>query len=436
MPHLVRGCLILVALSILGSDWPQWRGKNRDNVWQVEKLPETLPEKLDARWKKPIGGGYGGIAVTGGRVYVMDRQKDAEAIIRVRGAAAGLFARLATKEVERVVCLDAETGKQHWVHEYPVAYGRLDYGNGPRCTPTVHAGKVYTLGALGHLYCLDAKSGKVVWSRDTVKDFTGKIPTWGHACSPLVDGKRLIVQVGGKDALLVALDIDSGKEVWRALDDPPGYSSPVIVQTKDWRQLVYFTPRHIVGLDPEKGKVLWKEPFKGITYDVSISDVVYTDGVLLAGNYWSGSKALTLNEKGLEPKVAWEGKALSLLMSTPLVKGKHIYALDRFNGLKCLELRTGKVIWEKEHLTTRGNNPQLSLAWVGGDRALILNTPGELLLVELTPTGLKKLGKAPIIGKTWAHPAFADGCVFARSDEEIVCVPLTGRGIAVLRGWG
>src|SRR5207249_925926 len=130
-------------------------------------------------------------------------------------------------------------------------YGKLDYGNGPRSTPTIAGGRVYALGALGHLHCLDARTGAVVWSRDTVKDFMGRIPTWGHACSPLVDGKRLIVQVGGQPgACLVALDLATGKEVWRSLADRPGYSSPVLVDTSRWRLLAYFTPEHIVGLDP------------------------------------------------------------------------------------------------------------------------------------------------------------------------------------------
>jgi outer membrane protein assembly factor BamB len=406
MPRSLRYGLVLVCLAGLGADWPQWRGAKRDNVWAEKGLPDRLPGKLDARWKKPLGAGYGGIAVHAGRVYVMDRLKT-------------------PREVERVVCLDAADGKQLWAHEYAVVYGKLDYGNGPRSTPTVHAGKVFTLGALGHLHCLDARSGKVVWSHDTVKQFRGRVPTWGHACSPLVDGKRLVVQVGGQPgAGLLALDVDTGREVWRSLDDPPGYSSPVVVDTGNWRQLVYFTPRHVVGLEPATGKRLWQVPFKGIEYDVSISDVVFSDGVLLASNYWSGSKAIRLDDQGRNPTVAWEGKALSLLMSTPLVRGKHVYALDRFRGLKCLEMQTGKVLWEGEHVTPRGTNPHASLVWAGGDRALILNTPGELLLVELTPRGLRSLGKAAVVGRTWAHPGFADGCVFARTDSEIVCVPL------------
>jgi outer membrane protein assembly factor BamB len=404
----MRYALLLLIFLSLAADWPQWRGVHRDGVWPEKGLPDRLPDKLTPRWKRPIGGGYGGVAVRGGRVYVQDRQTS-------------------PREVERVVCLDAADGKPLWEHVYPVAYGKLDYGNGPRATPTIHAGRVYTYGALGHLFCLDAASGKVVWQRDAVKDFKGVVPTWGHACSPLVEGKTLIVQAGGPGALLVALDLDTGKEGWRSLDDPPGYSSPVIIDAGKWRQLVYFTPRHVVGMEPSTGKPVWREPFEGINYDVSISDVVYADGVLLASNYWSGSKAVRLDEDGRNPKVVWEGKNLSLLMSTPLVRGKHVYGLDRFRGLKCLEVATGKVLWDNEHVTPRGTNPQASLVWVGGGRALILNTPGELLLVELSPKGLTRRGQAPVIGQTWAHPGFGDGCVFARSDKEIVCVPLAAR---------
>jgi outer membrane protein assembly factor BamB len=401
--------LIFPSLAARPADWPQWRGAGRDSVWAEKGLPDRLPATLKPRWKRPLGGGYGGIAVSGGRVYVMDRQKK-------------------PREVERVLCLDAAGGKPVWTHSYPVAYGKMEYGNGPRCTPTVHEGRVYTLGALGRLYCLEARSGKVLWKRDTVKEFKGRVPTWGHACSPLVDGRRLIVQVGGQPkACLVALDRTSGKELWRSLGDRRGYSSPVLVDGGKWRLLAYFTAEHIVGLDPARGKVLWRVPFEGITYDVAISDVVHAGGVLLASNYWSGSKAVRLDEKGLRPKVIWEGKKLSLLMSTPLVKDGHAYALDRFRGLKCIELKTGTVKWEGWHVTPRDRNPQASLAWVGGNRALILNTPGELVLAELTPRGHKTLGKARVIGRTWAHPAFADRCVFARSDEDIVCVPLAGK---------
>jgi outer membrane protein assembly factor BamB len=302
----------------------------------------------------------------------------------------------------------------------------MEYGNGPRSTPTAHGGRVYTFGALGHLHCLNAATGEVVWARDTVKDFKGRVPTWGHACSPLLDGGRLVVQVGGRpDACLVALDRGTGKELWRSLPDRPGYSSPVLLELDKGRLLVYWTPEHVAGLGPETGKVRWRVPFDGVTYDVSISDPVFAGGVLLASNYWSGSKALLLDGRG-GPRVGWEGRRLSLLMSTPLVRDGHTYALDRHRGLKCVELRSGQVKWEGEHITPRGTNPQATLVWAGG-RALALNERGELLLLELSPAGCRRLGQAPVIGKTWAHPAYAGGCVFARSDEEAVCVPLAGR---------
>src|SRR5207302_1617034 len=163
-----------------------------------------------------------------------------------------------------------------------------------------------------------AKTGKEVWGRDRVKDFSGRIPTWGLSSSPLVDGKRVLVQVGGVDANLVAFDRDTGKEAWRALADRPGYASPTVIEGKGWRQLACFQPEHVVGLDPETGKELWRVKHDPIEYDVAISDAVWHDGVLLTGDYWTGCRAITLDQDGRNPKLSWKGRQLSLLMSTPL----------------------------------------------------------------------------------------------------------------------
>jgi outer membrane protein assembly factor BamB len=393
------------------ADWPQWRGRSRDGVWKQNGLPERFPAKgLTPRWRKAIGGGYAGIAVTAGRVFTMDRQTR-------------------PREVERILCLDAATGALLWTRDYPVRYGKMEYGNGPRATPTVHDGRVYTLGAVGHLHCLEAATGKIVWSVDTVQQLKGRIPTWGQACSPLVDGDRLIVQVGGRpDACLVAFDRATGKVLWRSLADRPGYSSPIIIETRAGRQIVYWTPENVVGLEPATGTLLWKVPYAS-TYDVSISDPVWHDGVLVVSGYWEGSKAFRLDDKGRSPRVIWQGPRLNLLMSTPLYRAGHIYALDKKNGICCLELATGKVKWEKEYVSPKEHNPQAALVWLGDlgntrDRALIFNARGELVLAQLTPAGCRQISKAAIIERTWAHPAFADKCIFARNDKEIVCVPL------------
>lgn len=401
--------LVLVAgltAGVQGGDWPQWRGPHRDGVWPEAGVPERLPEAgLKARWRQPIGGGYGGIAATGGRLYVLDRQT-------------------MPREVERVLCLDAATGQPVWVHEYPVHYNKMDYGNGPRSTPTVQGGRVYTFGAVGHLHCLDAATGRVVWSRDTVAELKARVPMWGFASSPLLDGERLVVQVGGEpDACFVAFDRATGKEVWRSLADRPGYSSPVLIDAPGGRQLVAWSAEHVAGLDPATGAVRWRLPHT-TNYDVTISDPVYHKGVLLISDYWEGSKALRLDEHGAKPEILWQGRRLSLLMSTPLLRDGYAYALDKKDGLKCIELRSGTIAWEGEHVTPKERNPQASLVWVDASRALILNALGELILAELSPRGYRQLGKAAVLDRTWAHPGFADGCVFARNDKEIVCVPL------------
>jgi outer membrane protein assembly factor BamB len=409
-PHLGFALLVLClsTSTIAADDWPQWRGLKRDSVWREKGLPEKITaDGLSPRWKQPIGGGYGGIAVAGGRVYVMDRQTK-------------------PREVERVLCLSAESGKQLWVREYAVNYNKMDYGNGPRSTPTVHTGRVYTFGAVGHLHCLDAATGEIIWSHDTVREFKGRVPTWGHACSPLVDGDRLIVQIGGENACLVAFDCKTGKEIWRALADRPGYSSPVLIEGKFGRQLIYWTAEHLKGLDPATGKVRWQVPHT-TEYDVTISDPVWHDGVLLVSDYWTGSLAYQLSERGDDPKLLWQGKRLSLLMSTPLTRDGHVYALDKDKGLKCIEVKTGKVKWDGEFVTPRGHNPQASLVWAG-ENALIFNELGELIQARLTPAGFREVSKVSVVKDgTWANPAFADGCIYARNDKEIVRLGLKGK---------
>lgn len=404
-----RLCLLVVfgLTTAARADWPQWRGPNRDGVVPHADVPAKLPAEMKPRWRKAIGGGFSGIAVSGGRVYVFDYQK-------------------MPREQERVLCLDARTGETLWTHAYAVAYEKLDYGTGPRATPTVHNGRVCTFGSRGHLHCLDAKSGKVIWDRDTVKEFKGRVPTWGLSSSPLVDGKRLLVQVGGVDANLVAFDLDTGKEVWRALADRPGYASPTIISGKGWRQLACFQPEHVIGLAPETGKELWRIKHEAIEYDVAISDAVWHDGILLTGDYWTGSRALALDPAGRNPKVLWKGRKLSLLMSTPLCRDGHAYALDRHRGLKCVELKSGAIKWEDGPVAPRGRNPQASLVWAG-ERALIFNEKCELILAKLTPEKYDEISRVKVplkTGASWAHPAYADGCLFARDDEEIVCVPL------------
>src|SRR5205823_749538 len=184
--------------------WPEWMGAKRDGVWRedgiIDKFPEGGPK---VRWRQPIGPGYAGPAVAGGRVYVMDRGTD-KLVLK------DAFARTAMPGTERVLCLDAMTGKQIWKHEYDCPYAKLSYPSGPRTTPVIRDGRVYSLGAMGDLFCLDAGSGKTLWYKDLRHAYKHDQPIWGHSAHLLLDGKKLITLAGGDSSAVVALDKDSG----------------------------------------------------------------------------------------------------------------------------------------------------------------------------------------------------------------------------------
>jgi len=356
------------------SDWPQWRGPTRDGTWHEPNFPSNLPKSPKTLWKKNLGAGYGGIAVAQNKLFIMDRVTQPE-------------------ELERILCLDPLTGKQLWLHSYKAAYKKLDYGNGPRTTPTIHQGKVYTFGSIGDIHCLDMNTGKVLWQHNVQENFNAKHPTWGYSSSPLIDETRVLVQIGAKpNGCFIALDKDTGKEIWRSVGDRPGYASAQIFNINGKKQIVCWSAENALGLDPKTGAILWKFPVS-MDYDVAIADLVFHQGIFLASNYWTGSKAIELTNS--EPKLAWQGKQLSMLMCSPLVKDGYFYALDRFRGIKCIEAKTGKVLWENESVTPRGTNPQASMVWVGS-KALIFNEKGELILAEMNPKEFKLIDKISV----------------------------------------
>lgn len=390
------------------TDWPQFRGPRGDGTWHGPKLPDQWPAGgLKQVWKQTIGGGYSGVSVAEGRVITMDRQTN--------------------PEVERVLCFAATDGKPLWQHVYPVTYGKLDYGNGPRAAPTIHGGQVYTVGAMGDVRCLIAETGDVIWQRNYLTDFNGRMSTWGFAASPLVYGDWLILQPGGENgSSVVALERMTGKEIWRSLNDEAGYCTPLIHRIHDQDQLIIWTPSHIRGLEARTGKPLWAHPYE-ITYGVSIAKPIVHEDIVLVAGYWHGSKAIRLGETPTSATLAWEeNKYLRGLMSQPLYREGFVYLLDKQYGLTCFELQTGKKQWDdKNQMTPRGRNPHASLVWLGdGDRAIILNEEGELILARLNPEGYHEQSRTKITGFTWAHPAFAGNRVFARTDTELVSVSL------------
>ena len=392
-----------------GEDWPRWRGPRGNGTWNAPKLLDKWPQEgLQRAWTRPIGGGYAGVAASDQRIFTMDRQTTPQ-------------------DSERVVCFRATDGKPLWIHTYPIDYGKLEYGSGPRATPTIHDNRVYTLGALGHLWCLDAANGKPIWSAHLARDYQGRMPTWGYAASPLVADDLVIVQPGGKAGQsVVALNRKTGSPVWKTLSDEAAYATPILIERDGRRQLICWTPSHIRGLDPGTGKLIWAVPYQ-VTMGVSIATPVYEEDILFVSGYWEGSKAIRLGGDSNPAELLWEeNRHLRGLMSQPLYRDGYAYLLDKQHGMICFDFRTGKKIWDDgNRATPRGRNPQATLVWINqGDRALILNSAGELILAQLNRTGYQELARATVLGNTWAHPAYAADRIFARSDRELVAVQL------------
>lgn len=411
-PAFLVMALVLIVTSfwtvneLRGEDWPRWRGPRGDGTWRGPKLPDTWPANgLKRVWRNSIGGGYGGISVVDDRVFVMDRRKSPEA--------------------ERVLCFDASSGELKWERSYAVEYGDLDYGNGPRTTPTIHGNRVFTLGAVGHVHCLNAETGEVLWRKDFTKAIEKRLPMWGLAGSPVVHGDNVILHVGAKDnGCLIAVRQSDGGEVWRAISDKAGYATPVVIHREGIDEVVCWTEANVHGVNAKTGAPRWSIPFKS-TYGVAIATPIYREGLLFVSGYWEGSKAIQFSPK---VEVVWtDNRVLRGLMSQPLYRDGYVYLLEKRYGLTCFELKTGKKLWDdKNQMTPRGRNPQATMVWLGDeDRIIALNSDGELVLARLSPEKYEEQSRTKIIGETWAHPAYAGGRVFARSDKEIVCVSLT-----------
>jgi len=394
----------MLSTSALAQDWPRFRGPHGDGSWNPPQLPADLaniaPRQL---WKQDVGGGYGGVTVSDGRVFVMDRQKEPE-------------------EVERVLCFDAKTGKPVWEHRQVVSYGNMDYGTGPRASVTIHEGRAYTFGATGFAGCFDAATGQVKWLRDTVKDHGAELPKWGFSASPFIWKDTVLLHCGAKpNGSVIALDLATGDERWRGGDDPAGYCTPAVLATPAGPQLVQWGPEHVTGLEPGTGRTLWRIPYK-ITYGVSIAQPIAHEGLVFVSGYWHGSRAIRPGAKDAE--LVWsEEKTLCGLMSQPLYRDGYVYLLTKSEGVVCFKLADGAIQWkDAHHFTPKERNPQISLVWADHKAGTVcgLNALGELVIARFTPEKFEELSRHSIIGKTWAHPAYTRNVVFARSDTELV----------------
>ena len=422
------------------ADWPQWLGENRDGIWRdsgiLKKFPIAGPP---LNWRVPVGGGYAGPAVADGRVFIMDRQ-----LAKGMENPANQFDRSSIPGFERVICFDEKTGRELWVHEYSCAY-TVSYPAGPRATPTVDGPRLYTLGAEGNLFCLDADSGKVFWEKDFKKEYGVKSPVWGFTGHPLVRGGHLICLARGDGSTAVCFDKLTGKEVWRSLTArEPGYAPPTLINVGGMEQLIIWHPESINSLNPDTGEIYWTQPFR-LRFGLSVPTPRQFGNQLFVTAFYNGPMMMNLDPKKPIATLAWKGNRnsekntdkLHSIMPTPFIEKGHIYGVCSYGQLRCIRVDNGERVWEDLTATRDGKETRWGNAFLvkhkPSDRFFLFNELGDLIIADLSPEGYKQIDKTNLIEPTgkamnrkvvWSHPAFANRNVLVRNDKELASFSL------------
>lgn len=420
--------LAFLAGAATAEDWPQWRGPTRDGVWTETGLMEKFAaDKLEAKWRAPVGSGYSGPTVAKGKVYVMDRLTKPE-------------------EVERILCFEEQTGQPLWTQSYPMVYGRVGgYPAGPRASVTIHDGRAYALGTFGRFHCLEAESGKILWEKDLQKLYDIQLPGWGIAGSPFIVDNLVVLHIGGKGKCIVALDRVTGEEKWTALADRAQYTTPVLVQQAGQSVIVVWTGDSVAGLAPVDGKVLWQYKWKPRQMPIGVASPVVEKDQIFFTSFYDGSLMLRLAQDKPAVEKVWQlvgqneinTDALQSIISTPVFADGHVYGVDSYGQLRGLEGASGKRLWENLTAVPKARWSTIHFVKNGG-KYWLFNERGELIIAQLTPTGYTEISRAKLLeptmdqlrsrgGVCWSHPAYANKCVYARNDKELVCASLEAK---------
>ncbi len=431
-------CFLVIGLGVTQStsncrseDWPQWMGAKRDNVWDIAKPPQSFKAgSLKPLWTASVAGGYAGPAVVGDRVYVTD-------LITKANPKDANWGRRPFDGTERVLCLDNKTGKEIWKREYPVTYA-ISFSGGPRCTPIVDSGRVYTLGAEGDLYCLEAANGTVVWSVKLKEQYKTNSALWGYAAHPLIDGDHLITLAGGEGSHTVCLDKKTGKEIWRFGTAPEqGYSPPTIINAGGRRQLILTNPIAINSVDPETGKLFWTIPYEATSGSIIMSPI-HLGKYLFVGGYSDKNILIELDGNAPKAKQLWRDeakKAVSPVNVQPMGIGDVVYGFDQSGELIAFQIETGERLWETtKPIGKKRESSGTAFIVRSGELFYLFNELGELIVAKINPKGYEEISREKIIEPSnessgrnvvWSAPAFANGCIYVRNDEKLVCIPLT-----------
>ena len=382
--------------------WPQWLGPDRNGISSETGLFGDEPA-FEESWRVQGGKGFSGLAIVGDRIYTMYIHSGEE----------------------YAVCLDARNGEVLWRTRTDRNLPERQGGDGPRATPTVDDGMVYVFSAYGKLYALDSQTGTQQWSHDLVSEFGSKKPNWGFCASPLVEGDLVLIEAGGKRGhSLMAFDKTSGEVVWVTGSDKTGYSSPIATTIGQTRQAVFFTGYGLIAVAPQKGRVLWKHPWK-TRHDINIATPVFIppNRFFISSDYGTGGSVVEVSptDGGYAVAEVWRNKEMKNHFATSIHYQGHLYGFDS-SILKCLDAETGEEKWK-----TRGYSKGTLI--IADGHLVILGEKGNLGLAQATPEGFVEKASYPVFNsRCWTAPSLTNGRLYLRDESEIVC--LNVRGVA------
>ncbi len=381
---------------VRADDWPHWRGPQRNGIsaeadWQ-DRWPADGPR---VAWKASVGTGYSSFAVAGGRVYTIGN----------------------ADHTDTVHGFDAESGKVCWTHAYPSDLGDRFFAGGPTSTPTVDGDRIYVLGRWGDLFCLEAATGRVAWSKHVAKETEIRIPGWGFSGSPLIHEELLILNVGEAG---LALEKATGRVVWKSASKDAGYSTPLPVRRGDGWDLLLGSGKAYLAVDLRTGRERWR--IRWITsYGCNAADPIVHDGrVFISTGYGKGGALLKPGD-GPDPEVVWKSKAMRNQMNPAVLLDGHLYGADGDTGkkgpLKCVAFATGEERWAHPDFGA-------GAVTIAGGGLIALSERGELMVAPASPEGFRPTGRAQVLGgKCWTVPVLANGRIYCRNDAgDVVCL--------------
>lgn len=387
-------------LEVTDTDWPEYRGKNRDGIVRgVSIRTDWDAHPPQALWRHPVGLGWSSFVVVDGLAFTQEQRREQEA----------------------VVCYDALTGEQIWAHQDTARFSEALGGDGPRATPTIYDGRLYALGATGILNCLEPRTGKKIWSHDVLVENSIPNVPWGMTGSPLVYDDVVVINPGGPDQRgLMAFDRVTGKLAWQAGVDPASYCAPQLNTVDGVRQILLFDGMGIAGHDPRNGRELWKFPWTNqAKVNASQPFLLEPDRVFISNGYGVGSAMLQVKHQQENWTVTplWESKRLRLKFNSGVLQDHYVYGLDE-GVLACFDLQENKLKWRQG----RYSFGQVLLI---GEWLVVLAQSGEVALVKAAPDAFTEVARFPAItGKTWNCHAIWKGLLFVRNGDEAACYDL------------